>query len=77
MDKEAWRAAIHGVAKSRTRLSDWTELKTVFENSIVWYMSDSLNKQLILLLIVLDYHILIQEVRRLQLNILKYFFSML
>ena len=27
MDREAWRAAIHGVAKSRTRLSDWTELK--------------------------------------------------
>ena len=25
-DREAWRAAIHGVAKSRTRLSDWTEL---------------------------------------------------
>ena len=29
MDREAWRAAIHGVAKSRTRLSNWTEL-------IVW-----------------------------------------
>ena len=28
MDREAWRAAIHGVAKSRTRLSDWTELKS-------------------------------------------------
>ena len=28
MDREAWRAAIHGVAKSWTRLSDWTELKT-------------------------------------------------
>ena len=24
MDREAWRAAIHGVAKSRTWLSDWT-----------------------------------------------------
>ena len=24
MDREAWRAAIHGVTKSRTRLSDWT-----------------------------------------------------
>ena len=27
MDRETWRAAIHGVAKSWTRLSDWTELK--------------------------------------------------
>ena len=27
MDREAWRAAVHGVAKSWTRLSDWTELK--------------------------------------------------
>ena len=27
MDSEAWHAAIHGVAKSRTQLSDWTELK--------------------------------------------------
>ena len=26
MHREAWRAAIHGVAKSRTQLSDWTEL---------------------------------------------------
>ena len=26
MDKEAWHAAIHGVAKSQMRLSDWTEL---------------------------------------------------
>ena len=25
MDRETWRAAIHGVAKSRTRLSDWTD----------------------------------------------------
>ena len=26
MDREAWRAAVHGVAKSRTQLSNWTEL---------------------------------------------------
>ena len=29
MDREAWRAVTHGVAKSQTRLSDWTELKEV------------------------------------------------
>ena len=28
MDKEAWRAAVHGVTKSRTQLSDWTEPKS-------------------------------------------------
>ena len=28
MDREAWHAAIHGVAKSRTRLSDWTDWLT-------------------------------------------------
>ena len=26
MDREAWNAAVHGVTKSQTRLSDWTEL---------------------------------------------------
>ena len=29
MDREAWRAAVHGVAKSWTRLSNWTELTVV------------------------------------------------
>ena len=32
MDREAWRAAVHGVAKSRTWLTDWTEL------IIMWYV---------------------------------------
>ena len=29
MDREAWRAAIHGVAKSQTRLGDCTELNLI------------------------------------------------
>ena len=32
MDREAWRAVIHGVAKSRTQLSNWTELSEVQTN---------------------------------------------
>ena len=30
MDREAWRAAIHGVTKSRTQLSDWSDLWYIF-----------------------------------------------
>ena len=30
MDREAWRAALHGVAESRTRLSDWSELDNLY-----------------------------------------------
>ena len=29
MDREAWHAAVHGVTKSWTRLSDWTELNWI------------------------------------------------
>ena len=29
MDKEAWHAAVHGVKKSQTRLSDWTEVNWI------------------------------------------------
>ena len=34
MDREAWRAAIHGVAKSQTRLSDWNELNWTAINGV-------------------------------------------
>ena len=32
MDREAWRAAVHGVSRSRTRLSDWTKLNVL----LIW-----------------------------------------
>ena len=32
MDRKAWRAAIHGIAKSRTRMSDWTELNWIIND---------------------------------------------
>ena len=34
MDREAWRAAGHGVAKSQTRLSNWTELNMPFNQEV-------------------------------------------
>ena len=37
MDREAWNAAVHGVTKRRTKLSDWTELNWIFEDrSAIW-----------------------------------------
>ena len=41
MDREAWRAVVHGVAKSRTRLSDWTELNWT-ECLLHWQASSSM-----------------------------------
>ena len=35
MDREAWHAVVHGVARSRTQLSDWTELKYNFYFSVI------------------------------------------
>ena len=49
MDKEAWHAAVHWVAKSRTRLSDWTELtehfKKLKKQNFFLYSSLSLDPQ--------------------------------
>ena len=41
MDREAWHAAVHGVTKSQTQLSDWTELKCVFSSSIIAHYLES------------------------------------
>ena len=38
MDREAWHAAVHGVTKSQTQLSNWTELKV--KNTIVVLVQD-------------------------------------
>ena len=38
MDREAWRAAIHGVAKSRTRLSDCSDLNKVLTGNFGDYL---------------------------------------
>ena len=34
MDREAWHAKVHGVAKSQTRLSNWTELNPMTKGKI-------------------------------------------
>ena len=34
MDREAWHAAVHGVAKSRTQLSDWNEVNLTFRTCV-------------------------------------------
>ena len=43
LDREAWRAAIHGVAKSRTRLRDWSELNWFRSNELV--LLNSVNRE--------------------------------
>ena len=35
IDRKAWRAAVHGVAKSRTRLSDWTKTKKLISYTLL------------------------------------------
>ena len=44
MDREAWHVAVHGVAKSQTRLSDWTELNWLLANLLKHHEEDSPRK---------------------------------
>jgi len=43
MDREAWRAAIHGVAKSQTRLSDWSDLIWWYESEVYFFSTGEAN----------------------------------
>ena len=43
MDREAWRAGVHGVAKSQTQLSDWTECKLLNLYISLCYISQILH----------------------------------
>ena len=43
MDRESWSAAVHGVAKSWTRLSNWTELNTYYISSEALLSTGNLN----------------------------------
>ena len=53
MDREAWRAAIHGVTKSQIWLSDWTELNSffcaVFRFLEIWSIMSSANSENLLI----------------------------
>ena len=42
MDREAWRAVVHGVANSQTQLSNWTELMHFLEAIIYWLTTEIL-----------------------------------
>ena len=43
MDREAWRAVVHGVAKSQTRLSDWTELDSFTDGHLGFHVLTMVN----------------------------------
>ena len=69
MDREAWRAVIHGVAKSQTWLNDWTDLN--------WWTG--LRRNVVFILLSLCWHIIVHSVLLMIFfylcNINCYFFS--
>ena len=46
MDREAWRAAIHGVSKSWTRLNDWIDLKLILDPLLIQSPVTNLEKSI-------------------------------
>ena len=47
MDREAWRAAVHGVAKSQKLLSNWTTTTTIIRSRIIQFYSQNNTMQCI------------------------------
>ena len=45
MDREAWRAAIHEVAKSRTRLTDWSDLSPIQNKCLKYEDEEQIPKE--------------------------------
>ena len=65
MDRETWRAAVHGVTKSWTWLSDWTEkLKTFLTNEEIIYPHNNVSKNeyIFNIHIVIEWNILVTEI---------------
>ena len=52
MDREAWRAAVYGVTKSQTRLSDWTEHNSHIAGSFFFFFYLSHQCALIMILAI-------------------------
>ena len=71
MDNEAWRAAVHGVAKSQTQLSDWTELK----GNIITELFAYIGKLPFQWLESLDYVLMYSVFLSLQLKMFTFFLS--
>ena len=51
MDREAWRAAVHGVAKSWTQLSNWSELRHSYHHHLYIYKHIYINIYIVIIII--------------------------
>ena len=69
MDRETWRAAIHGVAKSQTWLSNWTELNWIINRS--WILSKAFSASVEMIIWFLYFNVLVWCITLINFHILK------
>ena len=62
MDREAWRAAVHGIARSRTQLSDWTELYVANTSKELVCILWKCYRRIIFLKLYVNYHYPLMEI---------------